>query len=258
MVLVEFEAKTAQIGVIKLNDPDQLNAMGVEMATEFKALTKELKQKTELRVLIITGSGRAFSAGGNLEMLKEKTKLSQIRNKELMLDFYSSFLGILDLKIPLIAAINGPAVGAGMCLASACDFRLAVTGTKLGFTFLKLGLHPGMGATIFLPRIIGYPKSTELLYSAKIITSEEAFTIGLINQLAADAAGLASEALKIANELLLVGPKALSQLVETMRPAIDELKKGLDREANCQSINYNSPEFLEGIQATIEKRLAKF
>lgn len=253
MGLVTSSVDQNGVAKLTLNDETNLNAMSEEMAAEFSAAVAGIKAKRSARVLIIAGAGKAFSAGGHLEMLEKKRLLSGEENRAEMLKFYDSFLSILDLRIPLIAALNGAAVGAGLCLACACDIRIASTDAKLGFTFLKLGLHPGMGGTYFLPRIIGPSAAAELLMTGRIISAEEAFRIGLVSKVC-ERAALLSEVDTIANEILACGPQATAQLVETMRGDGAHLDSALAREAVCQSVNYGSAEFAEGITAIKERR----
>jgi enoyl-CoA hydratase len=245
------------IGTLTLNDETNLNAMSDEMATEFAAAVQSLKGRTELRAVILTGSGKAFSAGGHLAMLEAKRTKTAEENRVGMLSFYNSFLCIRELNVPLIAAINGAAVGAGLCVACACDFRVAADTTKLGFTFLKLGLHPGMGATYFVPRIVGASVATELLVTGRVIAAEEALRLGIVSRVCA-AADVLREARSIAAEILTCGPEASSQLLQTMRGDTSLLSQALEREAACQSVNYAGEEFAEGVAAIKEKRLARF
>lgn len=256
--LVLSEVSGSNVATITLNDPERLNAMSLSMATEFRKAVSELaRRKDLLRAIILTGSGRAFSAGGDLEMLKAKqTKTPEVNKKE-MLEFYHSFLGILDLDVPLIAALNGAAIGAGLCVAAACDIRLATAESKLGFTFTRLGLHPGMGATYFVPRVIGDARARELLLTGKVISASEALNIGLISKIVASEK-LAEETGLIVQELLKCGPEASRQLVVSLRGPKAELAAALDREAECQSVNYAGAEFKEGLQAVAEKREAKW
>lgn len=241
---------------ITLADPENLNAMDENMAQEFQALIQEIKQsKTLPRALILTGAGRAFSAGGNLEMLLAKTELSREENHSRMLSFYHSFLSIRELGVPLIAAINGHAIGAGLVVASACDIRLASPSAKLGFTFTKLGLHPGMGATFFLPKLLGPSRSSELLLTGRIIAAELALEWGLVSKVTSD---VLKDAQSLADEIALTGPEATRQLIGTLRGDPAVLEHALEREALCQSENYASMEFLEGVSATREKRPPKF
>jgi enoyl-CoA hydratase/carnithine racemase len=231
--------------------------MSDEMATEFARTVEALSKLPNLRVVILTGAGKAFSAGGHLAMLERKQQNSGEQNRQEMHVFYVSFLGILGLGVPLIAAINGSAIGAGLCLACACDIRVASDDAKLGFTFLRLGLHPGMGATFLLPRIIGSSAATELLLTGRVIDAQQSRELGLVSRVVPKANVLA-EAEKVAQEILSCGPQATAQLLETMRQDLSGLRNALAREALCQGINYTGSEFKEGLAAIREKRPAKF
>ncbi len=257
MPLVIFETIAPHIAKITLNDPEALNAMGPEMAAEFLALIKKLRTEALPRVIILTGAGRAFSAGGDLDMLEAKQKIPQQENYDLMLKFYRSFLSLLDLDVPLIAAINGHAIGAGLCVASACDIRVAASGAKLGFTFAKLGLHPGMGATFFLPRALGYSNAAELLLTGRIIDAPQALRTGLVSHVV-EPEKLLETALGIATEIADASPFAIRQLVASIRAPHTTLEAALEREARCQSLNYANKEFAEGVRATKEKRKPSF
>lgn len=258
MPLVIYDKTADATAKITLNDPDNLNAMGEEMAAEFLALTEKIRPEAKkLRAIILTGAGRAFSAGGNLSMLENKQKISGEENRLLMHQFYNSFLSILSLGVPIVAAINGHAIGAGLCLASACDIRIAAESAKLGFTFVKLGLHPGMGATYSLPRIIGHGAAAELLLTGRIIEAKEGERLGLVSQVVPEKEVL-NQALKITQEISECGPEAVRQLTESLRRGSTSLATTLEREALCQSINYRSAEFAEGVRATMEKRKPKF
>lgn len=258
MALVTYENISKGLGKITLNDPENLNAMGEDMANEFAALIVELKKKApEYRALILTGAGRAFSAGGHLEMLDKKRSLGGERNRLNMLKFYDSFLCLLSLNVPLIAAINGHAIGAGLCLATACDVRVASDKAKLGFTFTRLGLHPGMGATYFLPRVVGIACASELLLTGRVVEAPEALRIGLVGRITAGEKVL-DEAKQIAAEICECGPEATRQLLESLRGTPRTLSDALQREALAQATNYVSAEFAEGLKAAQEKRKANF
>lgn len=123
--------------------------------------------------MVLTGEGRAFSAGGDLAWLRERASSDPRDNVDTMLAFYDRFLCLRSLPVPIIAAINGPAVGAGLCLTLACDLRVAARSAKLGFTFVHLGLHPGMGCTHFLPKIAGPQTAARLLLSGALGLSRD-------------------------------------------------------------------------------------
>ena len=258
MALVLHEQSAPGVVTITLNDPNNLNAMGEEMAAEFSTLVRTLTPDAgKLRAIILTGAGRAFSAGGNLDMLEKKIKLSADENRQRMINFYNSFLGILQLGVPLIAAINGHAIGAGLCVASACDIRIASDQAKLGFTFAKLGLHPGMGATYFLPRVAGYSAAVELMITGRVVDAAQALALGVVSRVV-ETAKVVPTALEIAQEICACGPEAVRQLIQSVRSGPPTLHDALAREAACQAVNYASSEFKEGIRAAIEKRPAKF
>ena len=134
-----------------------------------------------LRALVLTGSGRAFSAGGDLEMIaarsaeaRERPGLARRGVRDFMRAFYGLFLAVRRLPCPTIAAVNGPAIGAGFCVALACDMRLVAREARVGLNFTRLGLSPGMGATWTLPRLVGPALAAELLYSSRLLDGEEA------------------------------------------------------------------------------------
>lgn len=257
MALVLLDQNEQGVATLTLNDPNRRNAMGREMADEFRETVAILKRSTSLRSVIVTGAGKAFAAGGDLQMLKAKSELDRETNKRLMLEFYNSFLCLQTLSVPTIAAVNGHAIGAGLCVAMACDFRVISTSAKLGFTFTKLALHPGMGASLFVPRIAGVSVATDLLVSGRVFSADEAKQMGLVQDVVASDQVLLS-AKKIASDLLCTGPQAVAGLLKTLRPSSEELAKALEREADEQADGYSRAEFLEGVNATIEKRQAKF
>ena len=257
MALVTFENHSEQIGILSFSDPDRLNAMGEAMSEEFAAKVSELSADPNMRVLILSGAGRAFSAGGDLDMLKSKRDLAGEENRRRMLTYYSNFLSVRDLGIPIIAAINGHAIGASLCLACACDIRIAASGAKLGFTFTRLGLHPGMGATYFIERATNASVASDLLLTARIIQAEEALTLGLISRVV-ETEKVRDEAIGIAQEILQGGPESVQQLLQSIRAERRSCAEALQREAAMQAVNYASAEFLEGVSAALEKRKASF
>jgi enoyl-CoA hydratase/carnithine racemase len=239
-----------EVGELSFNDPQRLNAMGEEMAAAMREHLRKLKAAPP-RVLILRGEGRAFSAGGDLAMLERKRHLGREENRRLMLEFYASFLDLLALEVPLVAALHGHAVGAGMVLACACDLRVADPETRMAFPFARLGLHPGMGATHFLPRLVGAGAASELLLTGTTVGAERALELGLINQIGSP---VLEGARKLAQSLLKGAPLALRDTLLTLRGDRAELARALEREALCQAESYARPEFAEGLRAAQEKR----
>ena len=247
-----------RICVLTLNQPDQLNAMSDIMAKNFHEAIDEIKTDPEPKVVIVTGAGRAFSAGGNLQMMSENIGANPaIRRKEIF-SFYKSFLSIMDLGIPTIAAINGHAIGAGACLPLACDMRVAASISKIGFTFAKIGLHPGMGAEYFLPRIIGQARTFELLMTGDIITADEAYQIGLVNHVT-PLEELMDRVMELAGKIAAMPILPIRMLKESIPAAMkSSLTDTLHREATYQAICFMSGDIREGIDAVREKRTPHF
>lgn len=254
---VALQRSPSGIATLTLNDPQRRNAMGSEMASAFARRISELRQESGLRGVIVTGAGTAFAAGGDLEMLRQKAALDQETNRTAMLEFYRDFLGILDLPVPIIAAVNGHAIGAGFCLALACEARVVSADAKLGLTFTRLGLHPGMGATYFLPRIAGLAVANDLLISGRVVDAAEAHSLGLVNHIVASNEVI-TRANEFAESFLTTGPEAVRGVLQTLRPTAEQLAAALEREASEQGRNYASQEFLEGVAAAIEKRSPRF
>lgn len=163
------------VAVLTLNVPEKMNRMDVEMVLAFEAAVMELRAlpPTTLKACVLTGSGRAFSAGGDLDFLMDRHNDAPSNNASIMREFYARFLSIRKLEVPLIAAINGPAIGAGMAVACACDLRIASPDAKIGITFVGLGLPPGMGSTYWLPSVVGPQRAAELVLTGEVIDGVE-------------------------------------------------------------------------------------
>ena len=164
----------------------------------------------------------------------------------------------MDLGIPTIAAINGAAIGAGACLTLACDMRFASSNSKIGFTFAKIGLHPGMGADYFLPRIIGTARTFELLMTGDIITADEAYRIGLINHVTPPEE-LMNSALELARKIVAMPVFPIRMLKESVYSSLhSNLDDILHKEAAYQAICYMGSDIKEGINSLLEKRMPNF
>jgi enoyl-CoA hydratase len=172
--------------------------------------------------------------------------------------FYRLYLSVRDIPVPTLAAIHGPAIGAGLCVALGCDLRVAATGAKLGLNFTKLGIHPGMGATWTLPRLVGPARAAELLYTGRILTGEEAEHIGLVNR-AVPKDDVLETTLAIAREIAASGPLAVRGTKQALARSLEHgLGDQLDFEAGQQALNYETTDLAEGIRAVREKRKPEF
>jgi len=250
--------KDGHVATITLNDSERLNAMSVAMGFEFKECLEELRLDKNIRVVILTGSGRAFSSGGNLDMLEQKFSKSESENEKGLKDFYKTFLAIRDLNQPVIAAINGHAVGAGFCLSLACDLRYVSDKAKMGANFAKIGLAPGMGGTYFITQLLGPTKASEILLTGKIFTATEAKDMGLINDVIPHDSLLKyvqDTAIDIANN----GPLAISYIKKGIQKAQNSsLEDMFDYDSQAQAACFTSEDIKEGIASVREKRAAKF
>jgi len=239
---------------VTLNDPETRNAMSEGMALAFSKVVESLRANSKVRVVVLTGAGNVFSGGGHLDMLAAKMKIAAHENRHLMLQFYHHFLSLRDLEVPVIAAINGHAMGAALGVALACDLRILSENAKVGLNFVKLGLHPGMATTYFLQRLVGPARAAELMYTGRTLTAVEAMEYGLVNRVVkSDEFQKVVE--NLAQEITEGGPLAISQLKLSLRLNEDQsLEEALKREAECQAISYAGSEFAEGLAAAREKR----
>ena len=251
-----------KVAIITLNDPKRLNALNATMGDEFTQIIKDLCEgpgSEGLGAVVLTGSGRAFSAGGDMGFLNDRSKDTPSRNAVIMRRFYERFLSVRRLPVPVVAAINGPAIGAGLALALACDVRVASKDAKMGITFVGLGLHPGMGSTHFLPRIVGIQQASKLMLTGQIIDGVEAQRIGMIVDVYDDGETCLAAAVKMAQQMAAAAPLAVRTCCRTLRMAQDDgLDRSLWREADAQAQVWNSNDMTEGLAGLVEKRKPTF
>lgn len=250
--------KSKHIATITFNKPESLNALDESMGYEFAEILNNIKKDPEVRALVITGAGRAFSSGGNLAMLEERVHKDEATNKRELKEFYQLFLGVRDLDIPVIAKINGHAVGAGFCLSLACDFRVASETAKMGANFARLGLAPGMGGTYLITRLLGPTRASEILMLGEIITAQKAYDFGLLNNVV-PANELDTCVGKICETLIHNGPFSLGRIKKGMQLAMNAtLEELFDYDSASQAKAFETKDIIEGIQAVKEKRLPDF
>lgn len=264
-VLVDWKLEDG-IGTITLQAPKTYNALTVEMGREFLELCRRLEHdflsinETECHAIVLVGQGDdAFSAGGNFDWLRSLKNNSVHQNADMMLQFYKSFLCIRTIPIPVIAALQGPAIGAGAGLALACDLRTAAEKPKiLGFNFSRLGIHSGMGSSHLLKSALGAPSAilSEILLTGKVLSGRESFDLGLVNRISNDAK---ADAYALAREISQQHPVAVRTMLQTIRQRQDEgLEGALQREAISQAVCYNRGDWGEGVNAVAEKRNPRF
>src|SRR5688572_17102744 len=247
------------IVTITLNRPDKLNAFIGHMRRDLAEALEHAGSDRATRVVIVTGAGRAFCAGGDVAFMGE---LMQRRDS----DEFERILGagrrvisaIRMMAKPVIAAVNGPASGAGFNLALACDLRIASTSATFSQSFVKIGLHPDWGGTYFLPRLVTPNKACEMFFLGEALDAEEALRLGIVNSVV-EPSELETATVELARRLCDAPPISLGaakQAVYMSQAA--ELEEMLRYETEAQMSCFESHDGAEGVRAFLEKRPAKF
>ena len=249
-------SKNNHIGTLTINRPDSLNAMNRAVIIEFINGLKKIQSDKEIRVIIITGSGvKAFIAGADI-------KLMQKMNREEAFEFANLGQELANLieksAKPVIAAVNGYALGGGCEIALSCHLRIASDNAIFAQPEVKIGLLPGWGGTQRLPRIIGRGLANEIILTGRNVTAKEALDIGLVNKVVPQEE-LMNTCFDIANAILKNSPNAIAESIKLIRLAAGtKLKKGLSKEAKSFSELFETEETVEGLTAFVEKRPPKF
>lgn len=177
-----YERRGDGVRLLTLNDPDRRNAIGPDLQSELAERVSEVASDTEARALVLAGEGTAFCAGADLPTVFTENERSVTEIRQDLKDYYQCFLPILDLQIPTIAAVHGPAIGAGLNLALCCDLRLAGPDASFGATFSRIGLHPGGGCTFFLTRCMGAQRALRVLLQGDTLDADRAVASGLADE----------------------------------------------------------------------------
>ncbi|MEP7199836.1 MAG: enoyl-CoA hydratase/isomerase family protein, partial [Chloroflexota bacterium] len=244
------------IYTVTFNRPDVLNAVNDEMRHEFRALGEQIWLDDAIRAVIFTGAGRAFSAGADMAYLEREWSTPAFRAHTRIL---TSFFDDLEtVEKPIIAAINGPSAGAGFQLALSCDIRFAAQSAQFGLRETNIGLVPAVGACSRLARIIGYGRTKELIFSADMISAEEAHRIGLVYKVVPDGE-LMSAATEFAQRLLTRAPQAIGLGKRILRECLSaDLTTGRGIESLALSMLTQTDDLKEGVRAFREKRKPNF
>jgi enoyl-CoA hydratase len=258
--------RAGDVAILTFNDPSRRNAMTAAMGRAISSRVRALAGDDTLRAVVLTGAGRAFSAGGDLTMIESMAGKgssspgddTRREIREFMRRFYGLYLSVRELPCPTIAALNGAAIGAGLCIALACDARIAARDAKLGLNFTRLGIHPGMGATWTLPRIVGPAHAADLLFTGRILDGAEAERIGLVNR-AVDAEAVVPVALEMARSIALSAPVAVRGTKQALARSLEsDLAGQLDFEADQQSRCCETADLGEGLAAVRARRPPRF
>jgi 2-(1,2-epoxy-1,2-dihydrophenyl)acetyl-CoA isomerase len=244
---------------ITLNRPEKLNSFAGSMREELIAALQRIADDENVRVVIVTGAGRAFSAGGDVERMRNLQKeRDEAAFGELLAAGRKAVTLIRRMPQFVIAAVNGVAAGAGCNLALACDYRIAADTAKLGETFVRIGLHPDWGGTFFLPRLVGTSRAMEIMMTGRMVDADEAVRIGMVDRVVA-AGELSAETTSLARSVADGPALVLSALKRALYASADnDLPAQIDLEGDIQRHAFRSPDAAEGMTAFFEKRAPEF
>lgn len=256
---IQLEMRGA-VCVLTLNRPDRLNALNVQVAIDFKAAITEALDRGA-RAIVLTGAGRAFCAGGDLremqEIAKQHGRVEAFFDEPLKL-LNEAILLIRKTPVPFIAAVNGVASGGGCNLALACDLVVAAESARFNQAFIKIGLTPDCGATFILPRLVGWKRATELLFTGDLIGAQAAAEMGMINAVSPDDE-LMSRVMAMAEKLAQAPTAAIAQIKMLLEAsAVNDYGGQLDLERKTQIDSGKTKDFVEGVSAFLEKRPPRF
>lgn len=245
-----------KVTTLKLDRTSALNALGEDMAAQFKKALAAISKEGS-SVLILTGTGPAFSAGGDLAFIEANTKRPRAKLPALMRSFYGSFLAVRGLPQVTIASVNGAAVGAGLCLALACDLRAVLACARLSLNFVRLGLNPGMAAWPLARAAFGDARARDLLFTGRSFLGRDLHAWGAASAVAESAAELEEKTRALAQEI--AGHSASSlRLLKAETRLRGPLEDYLAFEARGQAESFKGPDILEGLAAVRLRRAPKF
>ncbi|MFL6107066.1 MAG: enoyl-CoA hydratase/isomerase family protein [Marmoricola sp.] len=258
LINLRLERPSPGVARLVLDNPAQRNAMSDAMTESWTRAIDELAAEPDVRVVVVTGEGSAFCSGGNPAWIagEPDAEVDYLRTR--MIAFYRAWLSIRKLEVPTIAAINGHAVGAGLCMALACDIRYAAAGARMSVPFVRLGMHPGMAATYLLPNAIGDAAARELLLTGRAVEGDEALRIGLVSQVFAQDA-FDAEVQAIAEQIAGTAPIPSRYTKVALRDGGHrDFESAVQWEALAQPITLATADLQEGVSAAQEKRTPSF
>jgi len=253
------ESRREAVSTLTLNRPERLNALDKSLGQALLDALNGVAKDASVRAVVLTGAGRGFCAGGDVNLLRRARERDDPSEVEDLLKIGKQIvLVIATMPKPVIAAVNGPAAGAGANLALACNMRVASEQASFTQSFARIGLFPDFGATYFLPRMVGPSRAAELMLTAETVQAAEALRIGLVSRVVPHER-LASETELLA-ERLAGGPPIVARGVKHTLWVEDreQLETALDEEIRWQITCFRSADCLEGLQAFFEKRTPRF
>jgi len=257
---IKYERKKSRIALITLNRPEKRNPLTPKLREELIEALKEAERDEQINVIILTGAGKAFCAGGDIEKFAKRIQEEDPSQKRRSsIDRFGAWaVEIAKVDKPIIAAINGVAAGAGISIALLCDLRIASDQAKFILAFIRMGLVPDVGLTYLLPRTIGMGKALELFYTAGKLDAQEAYGIGLVNKIVPHEK-LMEEALAMASQIAK-GPRIALRLIKraVYRELVSSLQEQTELEGLMQNICFSTEDHKEGVKAFLEKRAPNF
>ena len=243
------------VAVITLNRPPRRNALTYEMGEQFSRRVDELSANEDVRAVVLTGAGNSFCAGADFSLLQGWEGATHEAAQAKMLRFYKLFLRIKDFEVPTVAAIAGGAIGAGCCLALACDLRLAADDAKLALNFVRLGIPPGMGGTFHLPLLVGPAVAMDLTCTGRVVDGNEAARLGLVNRVVPQA-DLMYEAMKMAELIAAQSPAAIRRTKRAIQLTMagGTLEESLQFEAYSQATCFNTDGYAKAMRGVSRHR----
>jgi enoyl-CoA hydratase len=251
-LIVEKKESTS---IIKINRPNYLNALNKDTILELTSAIEELEKDKNIKVVILTGEGKAFIAGADIKQMKD---MNPSEGKKFAEMGHNLLMKIENSHLPFIAAVNGYALGGGCEVMMGCDICIAASSAKIGQPEINLGIHPGFGGTQRLPRLVGKMKAKELLLTGENIDANEALRIGLVNMVVPDDK-IMEEAQKIANKIVNKSTVQTGFIKTLVNKGLDlDLKKACDLEISYFSFSFSTEDQKEGMTAFLEKRKPNF
>lgn len=256
--------KQDKIAIITLNRPEKMNAIGeAEDCFDLIRALEDIARDRTISAAVLTGAGRAFSAGGNLQGMKDRNGIGPLEHPDSTRRNYRAAIqkiprAFRDVEVPIIAAVNGHAIGVGNDLACLCDIRIASSNAKFAASFIKMGLIPGDGGAWLLQRVVGYSKAAEMIFTGDVLDAEQALACGLVSQVVEPDA-LLDTALALAGRIVANPARSLRMAKRLLLTAQDNsLDTTLEMSAAMQAIAHETADHAEAVDAFLEKRPPQF
>jgi len=249
-----FEKKE-NIAIVTIHRPEALNALNFDVLSDLKSMFAEIAEDNDIKAVVLTGEAKSFVAGADIALMKEQTTLE---GRDFIVYGQSVMFAIESMDIPVIAAVNGFALGGGCELSMACDIRIASSKAKFGQPEVGLGIIPGFGGTQRLARLVGKGNANYLIYTADIIRADEALRMGLVQKVV-EPAELLDTAIEMANKIASKAPIAIKMAKKAINNGLNtDIRTGVNFEAEAFAVSFSTEDRVEGMSAFLGKRNAEF